>query len=174
MTRPPHRLIPKALRAFCALALLATACPAQAEDDLSFREQFEGELTALQMQYGNAKMTTEAVATVSHAIYCVVAKTSLRQTVAFYHDVKTVAEHTKAYCDAHRERDAKQYALEQFTPRQNDPMVKATLECYQLHADELAAIVSDPAKRAQLPQFYRWATNPAAAQSEMTGQELCH
>ena len=168
--RPAKIFIP----ALILLILLATTTSANAQEDLGFRAQFDHEFAALESQYGHAKLSAHGGMVIASAIYCVVQKQGLSDTVAFYHDVKFVAEQTKSLCDAGHERDAKNYALSQFIPRQHDPMVTATLACYDRYAADLAALIPDPKKRADLPNYERWAHDPARAEREMTGQEICH
>lgn len=157
---------------FTACALLAS--PVSAAEESSFLQTFQNEMAALKAKYGNFKLTTGQTGVITGSIYCVVRKAGLTHTVAFYRDVKTVAEKAKPMCEKHLEGMAKDYVLAEYTKRKDDPLVKATLECYQEHAADIAGIIPDARKRGQLSSYYRWAQDPAAAQREMTGHEICH
>ncbi len=161
------------LRLFAAAFLLFSTA-AQADETLSFLQKFNQERMELEAKYGAAKVSGKGVAVATSAIFCVVQKAGLKQTIAFYEDIKPVAEKAKALCSAKKENDAKNYVLSQYIPRKDDPMVAHTLACYTQYAEKIAAVIPNEKKRAQLPKLYRWAQNPALAYSEMDAQELCH
>ena len=153
------------------LLVCGAANAAAPAENLGFMQKLNAEISAWG---GQAKLTGEQTMTLARAVYCVVQKAGLKQTVAFYEDIRAVQAHAHALCRARQEQAAKAYVLEQYIPRKDDPMVHDTLRCYEQHRDAIAGLIRDPRKAARLPDYYRWAKNPVAARAEMDAQELCH
>ena len=161
----------RSLLCMAALFFASTAYAAAPEENQSFMQKFNAEMAALG---GKAKLTGKQTMTIASAVYCVVQKAGLKQTMAFYEDIKQVQSQAHALCRSKQEAAAKNYVLGQYIPRKDEPIVQFTLACYEQHQDSIAALIRDPNKAARLPDYYRWAKNPALARAEMDPQQLCH
>lgn len=91
---------------------------------------------------------------------------------AFYNKMQTAGKEIGQLCKTDHPVQARDLALKTVDENANDPVAKATLNCYDQQAASIKAMGGDKLAN-DLALYASWMRNPSKAHAEVTPQTVC-
>ena len=93
-------------------------------------------------------------------------------TNAFYQEMQALGKTVEGYCKSGQPTLARSTVLNTLAAKQNDPVVKAVLTCYDAQKANVTALGGHQVA-ADAEHYSRWIKDPAAAKAEMQESDVC-
>ena len=94
------------------------------------------------------------------------------QTDAFYQQMQALGQTVQGYCKQGNAPLARTTVLNTLTAKQNDPVVKAMLSCYDAQKANVSALGGQQVA-TDAEHYARWLRNPTLAGQEMQESDVC-
>ncbi len=121
---------------------------------------------------GNSNQQLGQVMVVGSIMGCTQKIAGKEATDAFYQQMQAVGKTVSAYCKQNDAADAKATVLSTLQARQNDPVAKAALGCYEQQKANVLNL-GGAQVAADAEHYARWLKNPALAKQEMQDSDIC-
>ena len=140
-------------------------------NDAFEKADMQGKLMQNLNKSGNSAALGQAMA-VGILLNCTQKQAGKDATQAFYTDIKQVGDQVKADCKANNAPAAQALVLQTLDAKQNDPVLKSALGCYDAQSETLNAMAG-PQISDSFAHYARWARDPALAHQEMKPTDIC-
>jgi len=129
-----------------------------------------------QLQAATGKLKGEslgAAIVMGTLVGCAQKQVGPEKTKAFYAEIEKVGKTGEALCKLGKTEEARQLIWTTFEKNQNDPVLKALLQCYDKNAAALAPMAG-PKLAADMAHYAGWVRDPQTARTEIMASDVCH
>ena len=152
-----------------ALALtIATGALAQSTGNADVNQQ----LQQLLSKKGNQNSLGQGLA-LGMLVNCTQKQAGKEATQVFYKEMQTISKTVQADCKANNATGAQQLVLQTLDAKQNDPVLKSALTCYDTQSSAIAGMAGQKTAD-EMAHYATWAKNPALAHQQMKPKDICH